>query len=238
VRIRRRLGAVVLLMAVMAGGLLLMTAGPAAACTCAMVRSEAERMARADAVFVGELVGSRVDPSASSRETRRIPYPAPVVLTFKVSRVYKGAVGERQEIVTPGGGDGGCGGFGIGLRGTGPFRVYAFDSAGYMYRLEPGQYASNLCSGSRALADRGTPAPGGPPASAPGRPEIAPSTANAPRAAADSPAAAPDGKPTGALGPRDNSPSTANLTIGIGLLAAVLASGLAILRTRRRSRAD
>ena len=102
-----RLGAVALTVAVMVSGLLVMTAGPAAACTCAMVRSEAERMARADAVFVGELIGSRVDPSASPRETRRIPYRAPVVLTFKVSRVYKGAVGERQEIVTPGGGDGG-----------------------------------------------------------------------------------------------------------------------------------
>jgi hypothetical protein len=72
VRIPRRLGAAALMMAVMAGGLLVITAGPAAACSCAVVRSEAERMARADAVFVGELVGSRVDPSASPRETRRI----------------------------------------------------------------------------------------------------------------------------------------------------------------------
>ena len=164
--IRRRLGVVALLVAVMVGGLVVMTAGPAAACSCAIVRSEAERMTRADAVFVGELVGSRVDPSTSTpRETRRIPYPAPVVLTFKVSQVYKGAVDERQEIVTRGGGEAGCGGFGSGLRGTGPFLVYAFDSPGAMYRLGPGQYTSNLCSGSRALADGGKPAlerPGGP----------------------------------------------------------------------------
>jgi hypothetical protein len=81
VRIRRRLGAVAL--AIMAGGLVLLAAGPAAACTCAGVGSEAELRARADAVFVGELVGSQVDPSALVRKDRRIPYPAPVVLTFR-----------------------------------------------------------------------------------------------------------------------------------------------------------
>ena len=203
--IRRRLGAVALTVTVMVGGLL-MTARPAAACSCAIVRSEAERIARADAVFVGELIGSRVDSSASSRDTRRIPSAAPVVLTFKVSRVEKGAVGERQEIVTPGGGSASCGGFGMGLRGTGPFLVYAFDSAGDLYQLAPGQYASNLCSGSRALADSGTATPGGMPTSAPGT--------------------------------RDNSPSTASLAIGLGLLSAVAASGLAVFKARRRSQTD
>lgn len=68
----------------MVGGLMVMTPGPAAACICVSVRSEAERMTRADAVFVGELVGSRVDPSATTpRETKRIPFPAPVVLTLQ-----------------------------------------------------------------------------------------------------------------------------------------------------------
>jgi hypothetical protein len=204
VRIPRRLGALALMVAVMAGGLLVMTAGPAAACSCAMVGSETERTARADAVFVGELVGSRVDQSASPRETRRIPYPAPVVLTFKVSRVYKGAVRERQEIVTPGGGGASCG---LELSGPGPFLVFAYDSAGDMYRLGPGQYASNLCSGSRALGGSGTPTPGGPPT-------------------------------TGTAGRPDESPSTTSLTIGLGLLAAAVASGLAIFRTRRHARAD
>jgi hypothetical protein len=229
-----------LLVAVMAGGLLLMTPGPAAACSCAIVRSEAERMARADAVFVGELVGSRVDPSATTLKTSTIPYPPPVVLTFKVSRVHKGAVSARQEIVTPGGGGAGCGGFGIGLRGTGPFLVFAYDSAGDMYLLQPGQYASNLCSGSRALTDRGTPAPGGPPATgAPGRSDNSPSPTSASPAVADHPAAAPsEPLATGTSGRPADSPSTASLTISVALLAAVVVSGLTILRTRRRSRAD
>jgi hypothetical protein len=160
------------------------------------VRSEAERIARADAVFVGKLIGSRVDPSASPHETRRIPYPAPVVLTFKVNRVVKGAVSERQEVVTPGGGGADCGGFGIGLRGTGPFLVFAYDSAGAMYRLGPGQYASNLCSGSRALGGSGTPAPSGPPATgATARSDNSPSPTSAPPALTNNPAAAPSGPP-------------------------------------------
>lgn len=236
-RIPRRLGAAALMVAVMAGGLLVMTAGPAAACSCAVVRSEAERMARADAVFVGELVGSRVDPSASTPKTSTMPDPAPVVLTFQVSRVVKGAVSERQEIVTPGGGGASCG---LELSGPGPFLVFAYDSAGDMYRLEPGQYASNLCSESRALGGSGTPATSGPPATgATARSDNWPSPTSAPPALTDNPAAAPSGPPaTGTAGRPGDSPSTASLVIGLGLLAAAVGSGLTILRTRRRSRAD
>jgi hypothetical protein len=237
VRTWGRLGAVALLVAVMVGGLLVTTAGPAAACSCAIVRSEAERTARADTVFVGELIGSRVDQSASPRETRSIPYPAPVVLTFKVSRVYKGAVRERQEIVTPGGGGASCG---LELSGPGPFLVFAYDSAGDMYRLEPGQYASNLCSGSRVLGGGGTPATSRPPATGvTARSGNPPSPTSAPPALTDNPASAPSGPPAaGTAGRPDDSPSTASLVIGLGLLAAAVGSGLTILRTRRRSRAD
>jgi hypothetical protein len=125
-------------------------------------------MAHADAVFVGELVGSRIDPSATiPRETGRIRFPAPVVLTFKVSQVYKGAVGAHQEIVTPETG-GTCGNE---LSGAGTFLVFARDSAGDMYRLGPGQYTSGFCSGSRALADDGKPA-----LDSPGRPDSWPAT--------------------------------------------------------------
>jgi hypothetical protein len=100
------------------------------------------------------------------------PRSAPVVFTFKVSRVYKGAVTRRQEIVTPGGGEGVCGGLGDGLRGPGPFLVFAHQSSNALYQLGPGQYGSSLCSGSRALAD-GEPALGGLPARGPSWPSRA-----------------------------------------------------------------
>ena len=104
-KIRRLLGAA-LAVSMLLGGLVLVTvtAGPAAACSCFAGDSEPKRAARADAIFVGALVGDgRVDPSAAAPKTRSRPFPAPVVYTFEVSRVYKGAVGQRQEIVTPGG---------------------------------------------------------------------------------------------------------------------------------------
>jgi hypothetical protein len=113
VKIRRLLRAA-LTVPVMVGGLLQVTAGPAVACSCAMVRSEAERAARADAVFVGTLVSqvNRIDwaaraahdelarefTSTSDRPARadRIRElmrklrsdSSRVVLTFEVSRVY------------------------------------------------------------------------------------------------------------------------------------------------------
>ena len=61
--------------------------------------------------------------------------------TFQVSRVYKGAVGERQEIVAPPGGPSGpnCSGVGVRHPGMEPFLVFAYSSAGEMYRLQPGQ---------------------------------------------------------------------------------------------------
>jgi hypothetical protein len=118
VKIRRLLGAALTVSVLLGGLVVVVTAGPAAACTCAGVRSEAERAAGADAIFVGELVGSRVDPSASPSARSR-PLLAPVVFAFEVSRVYKGAVSERQEIVTPGGGESGCGGSGLGSAGRG-----------------------------------------------------------------------------------------------------------------------
>jgi hypothetical protein len=110
VRIWRLLGAA-LAVPVMLGGLLLVTAGPAAACTCVQM-TEAQHAASANAVFVGALVDSRVDPSVLTRKYRQARLKErdarstfrnldPVALTFEVSRVYKGAVGKRQEIVIP-----------------------------------------------------------------------------------------------------------------------------------------
>jgi hypothetical protein len=75
VTVRRLLGAA-LMVSVLLGGLVVVTAGPAVACSCAMVRSEAERVGRSDAVFVGTLVSQveRIDQKA--RELMRSSDPA------------------------------------------------------------------------------------------------------------------------------------------------------------------
>jgi hypothetical protein len=161
------------------GGLVLVTAGPAAACSCGIVPSEAERVARADAVFVGTLVSQVTQMDYKARELMASPDPADriralgndtsrTVWTFKVSRVYKGAVGKRQEIVTLPGGPPNCGG--LGVSGTEPFLVFAYKWAGDRFRLEPGQYASGICGGSRRLAAGGAPVLG-PWAGGPGWPD-------------------------------------------------------------------
>jgi hypothetical protein len=171
VRIRRLLGAA-LTVAVMAGGLVLVAAGPAAACSCFAGDSEPKRAARADAIFVGELIGRRIDPLDWISEIGSRPRSAPVVYIFEVSRVYKGAVSQRQEIVTPGGGAAGCGGIETGVRGPGPFLVFAHQGSNALYQLGLGQYGASLCSGSRSLA-KGEPALGGLPARAPSWPSPA-----------------------------------------------------------------
>jgi hypothetical protein len=182
VRVRKLLGAA-LVVPVLLGGLVLLTARPAAACTCYGM-SEAERVARYDAVFVGTLVSriTRIDQRAQEFKASSDPAVAwraflndstRSVWTFQVSRVYKGTVDRRQEIITPPGGPGGgnCSGVGkLGQPSTEPFVVFASNSGGRRYRPQPGQYASNACSGSRPLADGGEPVSGGLRAHAPGGP--------------------------------------------------------------------
>jgi hypothetical protein len=234
-----RLGAV-LAVSMMLGGLLLVTAGPATACTCAQM-TEAQLAARVDVLFVGTLVGSRVDPSVLTREYREekkrrervdrstIREPDPVVLTFEVTRVYKGAVGKRQEIVIPPAATGGVGDTCQSYvpASPGPWLLFASKLSGdSTLQLDPGQYLSGftrLCLGSRALADGGKPGRGGAPGVAVSSP---PPTRGRP------PAVAPSGP--------DNSPPPTTLVVGVGVLAAGVATGLglAILRARRRASAD
>jgi hypothetical protein len=241
VRIWRLLWAV-LAVPVMLGGLLLATARPAAACSCAQM-TEAQLAARVDVLFVGTLVSSRVDPSVLTREYREekkrrervnpsaIRESDPVVLTFKVTRVYKGAVGKRQEIVIPyplvadKRVHDTCGSY---VPATpGPWLLFADKLSGdSRLQLDPGQYLSGftqLCLGSRALADGGEPGRGG-----------------APGVAVSSPPPTPGGPPAAAPSGPDSSPSPTSLVVGVGILAAGVAAGLglAILRARRRASAD
>ena len=220
-----RLLAAVLAVPVMISGLLLVTAGPAAACTCAG-GNDADHAASADAVFVGTLVSSRVDRSVLTREYRqrqekRIEEEPvgrstlanlldPVVLTFEVSRVYKGAVGKRPEIAIPPAAatNGGLCEFYV-PAGPGPWLLFAHQSSGDTFQLGPGQYVSTfstLCGGSRALADGGEPALGGPPARQPSGP--------------------------------DSWPCPARLVVGVGVLAVGVGAGLGLATRRARRRAS
>ena len=218
-RIRRLLGAA-LTVPVLVGGLLLVTAGPAAACSCPP-ESEAQQAARADAVFVGTVL-SRVnvlDPAAVAaraelaRERQRRPYRLDriqelmrkvtnssdrAVLTFEVHRAYKGAVGKRQEIVSRMSNDSCRREF----AGPGPFLILAWrpsPAASRQFQLEPGQYQSdmNICNRSRSLADGGEPA----------------------------------------LGMSSDEAGWPDSLVGVGALAAGVAAGLglAVLRARRRA---
>ena len=218
-RIPRLLGAA-LTVPLLIGGLLVATAGPAAACTYPVPPSEATSAARADAVFVGMLV-SQVNQSdraaAAAREElarevqrrpprrQRVDEPARkvaqssdrAVLTFEVRRVYKGRVGRRQEVVTswhpscpP-----------PLVTGPGPFLIFANNpspAVSSRYQLGPGQYTLSL--GSRALTDGG-------------EPDL--------------------GRPGGGLAPD-------SVVVGVAVLAAGIAAGLALAtrRARRRPRAD
>jgi hypothetical protein len=269
VTVRRLLGAA-LMVSVLLGGLVVVTAGPAVACSCAIVRSEAERVARSDAVFVGTMVSQveRIDQKA--RELMRSSDPAVrlrvyssdssrVVWTFQVSRVYKGVVGERQEIVTSMEPPAWAGIFNscsaLKFQAPGPFLVFAYKPSPGLssrYPLDPGQYMSGSCSGSRPLAAGSEPALGGPVAREPSGPASSPSpTRGGPPAGAPggpdswpSPASSPSptrgGPPAGAPSGSDSSPSPTSLVVGVGVLAVGVAAGLglAILRARRRASAD
>jgi hypothetical protein len=262
VTVRRLLGAA-LMVSVLLGGLVLVTAGPAVACSCAVVRSEAERVARSDAVFVGTMVSQveRIDQKA--RELMRSSDPAVrlrvyssdssrVVWTFQVSRVYKGVVGERQEIVTSmeppawAGIVDSCSA--VKFQAPGPFLVFAYKPSPGLssrYPLDPGQYMSDPCSGSRPLAAGSGPALGGLVAREPSGP--ASSTATSPPSSSrssatttgDTPPSPTRGGPPAPGGP-DSWPSSASLVVGVGVLAAGVAAGLGLvtLRARRRTSAD
>jgi hypothetical protein len=205
--------------------------------------TEAQLAARVDVLFVGTLVSSRVDSSVLTREYREerkrrervdrwaVPQSDPVVLTFEVTRVYKGAVGKRQEIVIPFPPVADkrvhdtCGSY---VPATpGPWLLFASPLSGdSTLQLDHGQYISGftrLCLGSRALADGGEPGSGRAPGVAVSSPS---STRGGPLAAA----------PRGPI----SSPSPTGLLIGVGVLAAGVGAGLglAIVRGRRRASAD
>ncbi len=143
--------------ALVVGAALIVTAGPASACSCA-TRTDTQAFVTAQAVFSATLVEVRTPGGDvfSSADPERF--------VFDVSRVYKGDVRAKQTVVTARGGAS-CG---LEISGSGPFLVYA-DTQG------DGELTANLCGRTRLLADGVVPAEFGPGlAPTPGSSPVAP----------------------------------------------------------------
>ena len=206
----RRTGALLLLSALV-GALVVLGASPAQACSCGG-GTTAEFTERADAVFTGRLV-SRDEPDQPVTSSAD-----PALHVFAVDAVAKGAVSDRQEVLSPSSGAS-CG---LELTGDGPVAVFATRTADPHLsasgpELEDDQYYAYLCDGSAPLTPQ-LEAELGPlrPVAAGTVPE--PATPVEPRAASTT---APD---------RDG-PTPALLVLGGG--AVLLVAGALLLRRRR-----
>lgn len=152
--------AMVLIGLVLAVGLQVGYAGPAAACSCAGPVTDVTAADRADAIFTGVLLDRRVADSFGFSGAD------PAVFTFEVDGVYRGQVAATQSIVTAR--DGAT--CGLELSGAGPFLVFARTEAfPHDPDAEPGVLRADLCGGSRPLSG-GSPDPvlGQPSVPAPG----------------------------------------------------------------------
>jgi hypothetical protein len=141
---RRGIGAG--LFAALVASLVVGSASPAGACSCATAGDRAA-LESADVVFTGELIEIRTPPgdSYSSADPERF--------IFEVDRVYKGDARSAQSVVTPREG-GSCG---LELVPPGPFLVYATTGPVLDLEGDRGELYSHLCTGSRSLAEAGVP---------------------------------------------------------------------------------
>jgi hypothetical protein len=141
----KRLGLVLLVVAVFPAAFIVGGAGPAAACSCVGL-TEREALASADAAFVGIVT----DVERPARPTSSL---AAVTASFVVESVFKGDVAADQQVVTALE-SASCGfNFESGIR----YLVFAATSRGRDF-VEPGplpgQLSANLCGGTRT-AERG-----------------------------------------------------------------------------------
>lgn len=116
---------------------------PAGACRCARF-SDADAFARADAVFVGSVIGyeSPARPISSSAD--------PAVWTFAVRQVYKGEVRRNQQIVS----ELMSVSCGLDIPKSGEFLVFASTrTSGSSTTPAAGQYYAGMCGGTRALSE-------------------------------------------------------------------------------------
>jgi hypothetical protein len=112
--------------------------GRAYACSCAML-GPAERLAGADAAFVGVVV-ALADPQLAQRELSIDP----VRYTFAVDESLKGSLANVVLVTSSHDNGGNCG---MDFAAAQRWRVYA-------YVDESGQLTTNGCSGNELLADR------------------------------------------------------------------------------------
>ncbi len=201
-------------------------AAPAAACSCVGF-TDAQSFDRADAVFVGEVVGYEPPPQKDVMSSGD-----PATWTFEVSGVYKGEVTSTQEVVSEV--DGASCGLEIPQRGE--FVVFATSNG---FALEPGegQYYAGLCGGTRSTA-------AGPlevevVMSAPIEVEAPPTSQEAPTTSAEPASGSASGEdgvaaPAGAADEDDSGMSVAVL-VGLGaVVAALVVLGAVMARVIRR----
>lgn len=145
--ILRRAALLVLAVALLSPVVVTSLVTPAGACSCVQLR-DTGALAQSDAVFTGRLVDVRRPPEVHTSLD-------PATWVFSVDRVYKGVVTKRQEIVTA------ISGASCGLETTGQGRLLVFAVGAGKSGISPaparGQYAANLCGGTRSLADQPVP---------------------------------------------------------------------------------
>ena len=143
----RRAALLVLAVALLSSVIVTSLATPAGACSC-LQHSDTDALAQSDAVFTGRLVDVRRPQEVHTSLD-------PSTWVFSVDRVYKGVVAKRQEIVTA------ISGASCGLETTAQGRLLVFAVGAGKSGIGPtparGQYAANLCSGTRPLADQPVP---------------------------------------------------------------------------------
>lgn len=192
--------------------------GPAHACSCAERLTDAQYRQQAEAVFTGSLVGREAPNEAAFEQSGADP----VVYTFAVDRVYKGAITNPQRVVSNVDGAA-CG---LEPRGNGPFLVYTSrrDGSSAIGASWPAEYAelprAFLCSGTREVkAGEKLPLGRG-------------------RAPAAAPPAAPSSEGPDTLGPTsDEEEDSGNGTaVALGIAAVALIGGGLVLRRRAGGR--
>lgn len=208
----------ILLALLIAAGVMVIPVSSAYACSCADVTPE-EYLRAADAVFTGRPVASDV------AEGQR-------VITFRVGRVFKGAVASVEEVATE------INGAACGLStapGAGPLLLFA-DATG-AERGQPRYYA-NSCSGTGRVADYS------PVSGRFGRgsaPDLLPSSATASPEAEASATVSPEAEPTAAVVAATPEVGDTSLTAQqlmslalLGLVAAALGVGWHLCRSTGR----